>query len=79
MRIYVHRFKVYDIEIKSDNGLSFLKGLEDIEGVDFWTLPSQLNLNATVLASPVLQSWLELGLSDLGIGFSVRNDDLERY
>lgn len=58
--------------------MGFLNALEDMDGIDFWTLPSQFNLNATIMASPPVQPWLEMGMRDLQIGFSVRNHDLER-
>lgn len=65
--------------MQSDICSSFLSALEDMDGIDFWVFPSQLNMNATVMASPVVQPWLEMGMKDLRIGFSVRNHDLERF
>lgn len=50
-----------------------------MDGIDFWALQSQLNMNATVMASPVVQPWLEMGMRDWRIEFSVRNHDLERF
>lgn len=59
--------------------MSFLNALEDLDGIDFWALPKQLNLNATVMASPGVQPWLEMAMRDLRVGFTIRNHDLEKY
>lgn len=71
------RYKVYKVKPTTEEHKAFLKNFEQHPDVDFWTELRHLSKNVDVMISPAFQAQFEEQLTQKGIDYSIKINNVE--